>query len=107
MRAFVTIPVEEKTIAKKGSAAYGLVLPYLSKNGLPLFTLDSENSPFVTADYVQVDAFPGMVGVTVTGQVFTVDKEEEAQLLPIRVITQKEYERFVHLTESFKQEAKA
>jgi hypothetical protein len=102
MRAFVTINLKKDVSDKPDSPVLGMKLPYLTKQGLPIFTLDTEESFFTTPDYLQIDAEPGMIGIAQKGdQIYCVDSNEEVQPLPLHIITQKQYERFLHLEESF------
>jgi hypothetical protein len=56
-------------------------------------------------EFLQVDAVPGMIGIGQKGdQIYCVDSNEEVQALPLRIITEKQYERFQHLEESFRKE---
>jgi hypothetical protein len=105
MRAFITIMLKEQNNDKPDSPVRGMRLPYLTRHGLPVFTLDTEEAWFVGKDFVQVDAFPGMIGIAQKGdQIYCVDADEEVQPLPFHIITHKQYERFLHLQESFKAE---
>jgi hypothetical protein len=105
MRAFITINLKANTTDKPDSPVRGMNLPYLTRQGLPVFTLDTEPAFFVGPDWVQVDAFPGMIGIAQKGdQIYCVDADEEVQPLPFHIITHKQYERFLHLEESFKKE---
>lgn len=105
MRAFVTISLKKKVADKPDSPVRGVELPYVTRHGLPVFTLDTEAAWFVGQDWVQVDAFPGMIGIGQKGdQIYCVDANEEVQALPFHIITQKQYERLIHLEESFKRE---
>jgi hypothetical protein len=105
MRAFITINLKKSTNDKPESPVRSIELPYLTKNGLPVFTLDTEEPFFIGTDFIQIDAVPGMIGIAQKGdQIYCVDSHEEVQALPLRIITQKQYERFQHLEESFVKE---
>lgn len=97
MRAFVTIskshqgkPVHN---ASRLTAAEGLVLPYLSRNGLPAFTFEGDTPYPSTTEFQQIDALPGMIGISYRDEIYVVDANGEAQHLPIRIVSQQEYER--------------
>jgi hypothetical protein len=108
MRAFITINLKDGEPVVPNdpdSPVRGMKLPYMTRHGLPVFTLETEDPFFVGPNWLQVDAFPGMIGIAQKGdQIYCVDAEEQAQQLPFHIITHKQYERFLHLQESFKAE---
>jgi hypothetical protein len=104
MRAFVTINLKKSVTDKPDSPVRGLDLPYLTRLGIPVFTLTTEES-FIGPDYIQVDAAPGMVGIAQKGdQIYIVDSNEDVQAIPLRVITKHQYDRLSLLENSFVRE---
>ena len=105
MRAFVTINLKKSVSDKPDSVVRGMDLPYLTRLGLPVFTLSTEEPFFVGDDYLQIDASPGMIGIGQKGdQIYCVDSEEEVQAIPLRVITKHQYDRLSMLENSFVRE---
>lgn len=103
MYAFVTILLKKKPVLDKpDSPVRGLELPYLTRQGIPVFTLSTEEPFFVGNDYLQVDATPGMIGIGQKGdQIYCVDSEGQVQAIPLKLITKHQYDRLSMLENSF------
>lgn len=86
--SIVTLKEGAILIANTSSVARGLRLPYLSKFGLPVFMLDTEEPHYKDDDeYTILDAAPGMIGINQRGEdVYVIDAEGNAQLLPLQVV---------------------
>jgi hypothetical protein len=94
MRAFVTINKEGDPL-RKGLLA-GVVMPYLTKDGgIPLFTFDTSapQDHVNTAD--EIYAPPGMVGMSIRGELFVVREDKEVIPLPMRLIRNSQYDQFM------------
>jgi len=107
VQAFVTVKLKNytKPIDKPTSPAHGLRLPYVTRDGVPVFTLDTDDkTTYLSDDFIYVDATPGMVGVTLQGQFYCIDQDENAQPLPIHLISERQYKRLLELEQSFKKE---
>jgi len=101
MRAFLT--VNKENIPNVKGSLVGYVMPYFTKVfGLPLFQFDTDEILFNPEN--QIDAVPGMVGTNIRGELFVVLGDESVIPTGGCIISDREYERYQYLQDSFTKE---
>lgn len=82
---FVTVDYSQ---AGPPSVVHGMRMPYLTRDGVPVFFLDTQEVQ-VEFEFVDrlIDAPPGMIGSAfMTTDVYVIDADGNAQLLPLTVV---------------------
>jgi hypothetical protein len=107
MKAYLQLTdndINDKPIVTARGAAAGISLSYVTRDGIPAVFFESEPMP---ASGVIV-APPGMIVCSTLhpdGTLFVIDSDGQAQRLPLRVLSEREYVQYVHLKESLRAEA--
>lgn len=111
MRAYVVIDKKADEKRRNGSwtkKTNGLDFPYITKQWLPVFVLDGEHSFQATNpdEWQEIEAVPGMIGRNVIGDdIYVIDSAKEPRRIPIKIVTEREYERLRHFESSLTKEA--
>lgn len=112
MKAYIELMKDDRNtdkpvaISKVTSPVVGLSLPYVTRNGFPAFFFEGEQPPMSDGESV-ILAPPGMVGSHRNDNLYVIDSDGNAQKLPMRTISERDYERFQHLKNSIRAEQAA